>query len=263
MPAQIFFTHVMKTGGTSIGRVLRRCFPDDATYPTASDRAMVTAKTFPHLLVGLDEEAKRAVSLFSVHQPAWVAFRVAPEATKVTVLREPVSRTISHLRQLSASPATSNDLAEIYAESGWRDRLANYQTQLFADTEERVAKIVAEMPRADELDDDAKELLRRDLARFWETGIAHPFAVGPDDYARAVHTLDRFDCVGVMDDLPALASCVRTRTGLDIADVPHVNLASRTDAVSPALVAQIADDNRYDTQLYEHAVTLAARRRSA
>lgn len=258
---QIFYTHVMKTGGTSLSRAVRAALPADAVYPSEEGaKSQVVAKTFSHLLLGLDPAVRDRIAFFNVHQPAWVAFAVAPDSVKLTVLRDPIARTISHLRQLAGPDGAPDDLAELYADPEWRNRLANHQTQLFADSQGRGAPEAGPVGGA-ELDDDAKEAYRRALGRFWSTGINRPFAVGPHDYDAAVEMLERYDAVGVTDDLAGMRDRVAAVTGLDLAPVPHVNASVRHDDVAPDLLERIAADNEFDIRLYRHAGELAARPR--
>ena len=246
---QIFFTHVMKTGGTSVSRALRSQFPIEATYPAADSTSdQIVAKTFSHLLLGLDADERARLRLFSVHQPAWVALAVAPDALKITVLREPVARTISHLRQISADMDEPADLEAVYAVEGYRSRLANYQTQLFADTHARnQADVKVDV---DELDEAGRNAITDGLAKMWATGIARPLVIGPAEYATAAAVLGAYDCVGVTERLGEMVDRVAGLTGLDLPSAPHVNVGDRSAAVSPGLLDQITEDNAYDLQLY-------------
>ena len=55
-----------------------------------------------------------------------------PDLLSVTVLRDPVERTISHLRQIADLPQTSDDLEAIYEDPVWHARLRDHQVQVFA-----------------------------------------------------------------------------------------------------------------------------------
>ncbi|MDW3219577.1 MAG: sulfotransferase family 2 domain-containing protein [Acidimicrobiales bacterium] len=257
MTRQIFYTHVMKTGGTSIGRVLQSCFTATEVFPRdEGEQTMVASKTFSHVLRELGADERAALRLISVHQPAWVAFAVAPDAFKLTVLREPVARTISHLRQVRHAPDTPDDIEEIYADEGWRSRLTNYQTQLFADTEARELAAAGAVD-VEAMDESGRAQLAADLSKFWRTGISRPMTVGPAELDAAKATLARYDCVGVTSDLPAVVQRVAARTGLELRAVPHANVGDPASAVPPALIEQINADTEYDRRLYEHAVELA------
>ncbi|GJM37974.1 MAG: hypothetical protein DHS20C19_13410 [Acidimicrobiales bacterium] len=257
MPRQIFYTHVMKTGGTSIGRVLQSCFSATEVFPREEgERTTVASKTFSHVLRELDADERAALRLISVHQPAWVAFAVAPDAYKITVLREPVARTISHLRQVRRAPDTPDDIEEIYAIDGWRSRLTNYQTQLFADTEAREAAAATAVD-AGAMDESARAELAAGLSQFWRTGISRPMTVGPAELDGAKATLARYDCVGVTSDLPSVVQRIAARTGLELRAVPHANVGDPSIAAPQALIEKITADTEFDRLLYEHAVELA------
>jgi hypothetical protein len=259
---QVFYVHVMKTGGTSLGESLRSRFaPADAYPQLESDHAPVAEKTFPYLLLDLDEEARRRTRLFSVHHPAWVAFEIAPTAQKITVIREPISRTVSHLRQLANGPHAPDDMNEIYDNPGWRSRLANYQTQLFANTKERHDAAKAATAISDEA---AAKILTEELhlalSHVWGTAIEHPFDVTTDDLARAIETLERFDVVGVTEKLDDMVERLSIHMALELPPLDHQNTTGQRLAVSDGLMERIEADNPFDLQLYAHAQTLAGAR---
>ena len=69
-PRQIFYTHIMKTGGTSLGRLLRSRFPHSPTYGRTahlSPRVTIATKAFPHLLRRHGARRERRVPA-TVHQ---------------------------------------------------------------------------------------------------------------------------------------------------------------------------------------------------
>ncbi|MEQ8841960.1 MAG: hypothetical protein RIB98_13345 [Acidimicrobiales bacterium] len=258
-PRQIFFTHVMKTGGTSLSHSFRSVLPTESIYPAeGSDLGQVTAKTFSHLLIGLDPAKRREFRLINVHQPAWVATAVAPDALRLTVLREPIARTISHLRQIARSLGIPGDLEAVYADEGWRSRLRNYQSQLFADTQERNERH-AGLGDALGDDDEAKAALQEGLGQFWSTGIARPMEIGEEEYTRAARVLDSYDGVGVTERLDDMVGLTVALTGLPLPPAPRSNVSDESSEESSELLDRIAADTEYDSRLYAHACALAAR----
>ena len=101
-----FFMHIMKTGGTSIVHHIQDNFPVGTTEPdyrTLPPGEPVPEKHYASLvrLWDLDDERRAQIRLYMGHYPYWVTDLVQPDVT-FTVLRDPVDRTISMLRQLSA-----------------------------------------------------------------------------------------------------------------------------------------------------------------
>lgn len=260
---QIFYTHVMKTAGRSLSSLIRAHLPTDVMYP---DAAHVTAKIFSDRLLNLDELERERYPFISVHHPAWVAFAAAPAAFKMTVLREPVARTVSHLRQIARGVDTPDDIEEIYAVTGWRDRLSNYQTQLFAAVgPSHTSQLDDPSPPmwglqggSSELDDEKRAALLRELAWVWYSGIAQPIEVDAASFERAVAMLERYDCVGVTEDLSGVVTRLSERTGLALPSADHLNRTSNVAPVGRALLDQIANDNEFDLLLHAAARELAS-----
>ena len=107
-------------------------FPAETTYPGAPEPARAMAKTSLQVLLEVSRAEQRPRDFYSVHMPAWVAEEVAPHHVRVTVLREPVARTISHLRhiaramQLVGGQPAFGSLQELYDDPRWHERLVNY-----------------------------------------------------------------------------------------------------------------------------------------
>jgi hypothetical protein len=251
----VFFVHVMKTGGVSLGRMLRSELPGPV-YPDTDAGQGPETKLGVDRIVSLPREQRAAVGLFTVHMPAWVAEEVAPSHLRVTLLREPVERTISHLKHITRMKGTPNDPEEVYADDGWRSRLTDLQTRLFADTVERyrqrreaAATMRERMPPA---------ASRRALGFVWSTGAPDARALDETDLAVAVARLETFDVVGVTSDMAGIARRIGARLGLDLPMPEHENRAPSDAGVSPALRARIEADTALDAQLFRRARALAS-----
>jgi hypothetical protein len=258
----IFFVHIMKTGGTSLSDFLRRQFGDAAIYPPFSDPIGSETKQQPTHLLELPVEERRRFRAYSVHMPAWVADAVAPHFHKVTVLREPVARTVSHLRQISQMEGTPDTLEEIWDDSEWRLRLADYQTRFFA----------AERPSED-LSEEMKEALRQHLASgsnrrqmsdqlrpFRATAVPTIEVQGPADLRRAVQRLRGFDVVGLTEDLDAAGAWLAGVIGAPVPALARRNTAKDSRPVGRSLLRRLEDDLSLDVELYETAWELAGAR---
>ena len=189
---------------------------------------------------------------------AWVADEF-PEHLTVTVLRDPVERTISHLRQIAALRETPDDLEEIYADPLWHDRLADHQTQVFSST--RDAYLAQETNGARYGVDATAPAPDGGRPRMWAafaTAIGRPRVIDATTYAEAARRLDRIDEVGVTPRLDLLAARLSARIGVELPAVRRVNVRDGEVVVSPELVERIEADCTWDRKLYERALARQA-----
>ena len=155
----------------------------------------------------------------------------------LTVLREPVARTISILKQFKRREPRFADLP---LEAVYEDRpifrffVENHQTKVFALAPE-------------------------------DNEVAINCGMDIDDarYARARANLERVDVVGLTESYADFVERVRDRfgwwpRGVDLNQ--RENVSPEDWDVDAAFRARIAADNRYDLQLYEDARSLALRR---
>lgn len=261
MTTRVFFVHVMKTGGVSVSSLMRSQYTASACYPfplapgeEPGSMRPVVAKVFIDPLLELSDQERQAIDFYSVHMPAWVAAEVAPHHLTVTVLREPVSRTVSHLRHLARIPVLPDDLDELYDDPEVHGRLVNYQTRLFAESKddyERNMRMVSSI--TPEQVEASREALEFSLLRFWATGIRRTATVQPSDLDRAMARLDTIDEVGTTDELPSLRRRLEQRFGGALPELTHRNAAPAELPVSSRLVDRIRQDCALDAALYERA----------
>lgn len=256
MKRAVFFVHVMKTGGTSVGALLRTLCPEDRWYPPPGPDAKLDIQR----LLDLSTTERSQLQACSVHMPAWVAAAACPHMLRTSVLREPVGRTVSHLRHIARNTG-ARSLAEVYDDTTWRDRLTNYQTRVFSQTEQdhldlqaafTQAIIDREEPPANR-HDAAPEPNERPFSVGLYTALANPRCPSGDDLALALETVDAFDLVGITDALPAFVDAMGALLGHELGPVPRRNAASDGLQPDPALVDRIRRDNALDEELYRHA----------
>jgi hypothetical protein len=194
--------------------------------------------------------------------PAWVAEAVAPRHARVTVLREPVARTISHLRQIAGvlnrreAGHAVRSLDELYDDPRWYRRLANYQVRIFSQTrdeyESEHERRIAVLPGASHQDPDL-------LFPTQATGVEVDTLVQDGALGRAIGVLDRFDVVGVTEQLDLVLERVAALVGKEYRPVGYVNPGSATLEASKALVERVRADQELDVMLYEHACARAVK----
>src|SRR5262249_24908647 len=128
----------MKTGGTSFVFHLLRQFPRDAVYPTAGlDRSSPT-DVEPYLslddLVAVTPARRADIQIYAGHFPFMARDLIGGELTTLTLLRDPVARTVSHLKHFKRLHDRFHDLPleEIYEDPFvFRHFVDNHQTKVF------------------------------------------------------------------------------------------------------------------------------------
>ena len=129
-PRPFFFVHVMKTAGMTLNRHIDANFAPDECYPTDHDRPM-DYMVIKRLREAIEERGDR-VRLWRGHFPYFVTAMV-PDAVTMTILREPVARTLSMLAQYRARNEPDKTLEAVYDDPRVNDRmLRNHQTKVFS-----------------------------------------------------------------------------------------------------------------------------------
>ena len=134
-----FFIHVMKTAGTTFVRQLQQQFPAEAIYPTrgidwTSPTDVDAYINIPRLL-SISADRRAQVQIYTGHFPFMVCDLIDPEPVALTVLREPVERTISVLKQFKRREERFRDwsLESIYEDRPiFRFFVENHQTKVFS-----------------------------------------------------------------------------------------------------------------------------------
>ena len=233
----IFVVHVPKTAGTAFYFYMRQNIPAAYIYPGAKDPPETR----------LDLEALRAIGArrprlraYLGHFPAFAAETVGATRT-VTLLRDPVERVISMLkmRQRPANPPTGNvlprtphmTLEEIYADPDMRPWVDNVQTRLFA-------MEATDRPRSF-LDPLPLDAARLDAAK---------------------ERLASIDVLGVQEDWLGLVRRAEAAFGWNPVSGHPRAFVSDEVVVPDGLRERIADDMRWDRELYDFARRLIADR---
>ena len=220
-----FFVHVMKTAGLTFNEHIRRNFAPEEIFPGPDDPDAVGYWVIERLRETVAEPHEH-IRLFHGHFPFFVTDLV-PEAVTLSVLREPVARTVSLLEMRRIQDMPDKTIEEVYEDHLVFGReIHNHQTKIFS-------------------------LREADDAKTW----VHVIDLDRDrlDVARA--NLARLDLLGFQERFDDFLAAVRDRYGWRIDPIDRVNTASRTPAVSDAFRRRIAEDNPLDMELYDWART--------
>ncbi|MEJ7582484.1 MAG: sulfotransferase family 2 domain-containing protein [Acidimicrobiales bacterium] len=233
----IFFVHVMKTGGTTFVQHLEANFGSEERYPQA-ERGWERQRAYYMIdeLRALSPERRRALRVYMGHFPFAASQLVGADVT-MTVLRDPVDRTISFLRHSKRYQEKHRDkpLEEIY-EDPWLFPLyiRNYQAKLFAMTSED--KLESHL---DDIEVDEPRL------------------------RTACATLERVDVLGLSERYQDFVDEVQRRFRWRIDPVKDLRVSTEDWNVTASFRRRIAADNAADVAFYEHAQELHERRRDA
>jgi len=236
------FIHVMKTAGTTFVRQLQQQFPPEAIYPCRgidySDPIDVDAYINIPRLRALTAERRSQIRVYTGHFPFMVRDLLDPGVITLTVLRDPIDRTISVLKQFKRREARFRDspLEAIYEDRPiFRFFVENHQTKVFALAPE-------------------------------DNEVAINCGLDIDDtrFARARENLSRVDVIGLTESYDEFVAEVHDRFGwwpggVDLRE--RANVSTEDWDVDPAFRERIAADNAYDLALYKYAKGLSVRSR--
>lgn len=239
---RFFFIHVMKTAGTTLARHLQRQFPPIELYPSRGYDWELVTDLEPYIsvprLTSVPEERREQIRIYTGHFPYMAAALVAPDLRTLTLLREPVDRTVSVLKHFKRREERfrTSTLEEIYDDPQISRRyIQDYQTKIFSFTP------------ADNVHT-----------------VQQPMAVDDSRLARARENLARVEFVGLTESFGEFVEELRSSLGWwpDGVDAgERTNKSPEAWSAKPALLARIADENPYEVEFYRFARDLVERRR--
>lgn len=279
--AKFLFVHVMKTGGTSISDIIAANFPASQRYPDACISptpdifARIEAYSFVPGIVANVNALNGQLRMVRGHVPYAVRRLLRDSYIAMTLLRDPVERTISYLTHCRRYHIEHQNLSleQIY-EDPWFNAtfISNYQTKIFsmssseAMAEDRLlAGAIRLPPRRDlgdgtNLPDDVERLRRSAPGRFSMECFAASTGVIEVDEQRlhvAMENLSEVEVVGVTEHYDRFLQRLVDRHGWRIKSIPHRHAGDKA-AVSQEFQRRIALDNEYDLEFYKFARSLAA-----
>jgi hypothetical protein len=231
--------HIPKTAGMTLRTFLGNQYPVSQRMP-ANDWLE---------LLDLDIKDIDKYNLFQGHFTCGIFDLIPADVKTIVFLREPIARTISHLKHLSRDPnfhsahqlAAGRSLDELVRDDRMMDLCCNIQT----------AQLSNDIPG---------ESILRGLQAERDSGqVPDPDAyVLPPDLSQAERTLDRFDFVGFVESMQEDILQLSMALGLH----PPVLLAKTNDdpdgaidlsTLQPDTLAILRERNALDIALYEAA----------
>jgi hypothetical protein len=237
-PAQRwFFVHLHKTAGTVLLQRLRVALGDDAIYPSASDNWTYFATMNLDLLRRRFAQQRDSIRVITGHFPLCTTELLGAPFTTLTVLRDPVERTLSALRDMRERDADhrGKPLAEIYADPvKFRCLIQNHMVKMLALTPEEMTDGFLTVI---DLDAGHLERAKRNLT-------------------------ERIDVWGVQEDFEEFCGELTRRFGWELGPPRFAN-RSTPWAPDDGLRERIAGDNQLDMELYRFAVEVREQRSPA
>lgn len=273
---RFLFIHVMKTAGTSFADQISANFGSESLYPEAVRAPgstigdLIETYNCVPTLVREANARKESIRLVRGHVPYSVRALLEAEFVALTILREPVARTLSYLKHCKRHHKEHHDLSleEIYDDPWFNETfLHNYQTKIFSmsarealmerrmeDGEHRLPPRT-ELLEGKNLPDWIPSFVERHPARFMlecfsaSTGV---IAVDEARLATAKENLSLVDLVGITEAYDRFLAAIEERYGWTVKPMPKRHVGQPGD-ISRAFAQRIAEDNTYDMELYEFA----------
>ena len=240
-PQRFFVAHMQKTAGTALRDRLRASFPDEQIYPNASDGPdpRISVISVEHLR---ERWAARGqdIRLLTGHFPVRVTELLGVPFVTLTVLRDPVERTLSFLRHQAErrqrGATEDTPIVEIYEDPfRFESMIQNHMTRTLSLTP-------AEMVEGD--------------------GVLTRVPYTPERLEMAKEALANLDTFGLQERFDDLCAELGRRWGLDTGEPLRTNTTEPTD-VPAGFAERIAEDNALDMELYEFGRRLYQERHPA
>lgn len=231
-----FFIHMQKTGGTALRYQLMNHFGEAAVYPTrridGTDRVQLVL-SIEYLLERLAARGDQ-IRVITGHFPLCTTELVDGSCTTITLLRDPVERTLSYLRHHRENePSDRHKTLEQIYDNPFRFNgfVHNHMTKM-------LSLSTAEM----------------------SNGMLTEVKFTRDRLERAKQALAGIDAFGFQERLEDFCRELRVRFGWNFGESEIHNPTAPAE-VAGDLRSRIAEDNAADIELYEFAKQLLVNRK--
>ena len=230
VPQRWFFVHMHKTAGTALYQRLLEQFPLEAIYPRQAEQKAHKASLHVDLLCQKFQERSGELRMIAGHFPLCTTELLGVPFTTITVLRDPVERTLSSLRDMGErEPMFRGQPLEAIYEDPIRFPclIHNHMVKMLSITPE-------------EMTDGALSVVDFE----------------PAHLERAKRSLvERIDVWGVQEHFEELCDELARRFGWNLGEPRHANRTMPVE-VSDDFRERIATDNALDVELYQFALHL-------
>ncbi len=221
---RFFFVHLLKTGGTTLVHHICRNFPGQV-YPFGQEHDEKEVTLIADLLA-TSPERREQLRAYVGHFPYVVSQLLGQQLVVITILRDPVERTISYLKHAKYyHPHHRNlSLEEIYEDPFYFPWVIhNHQAKMFA------------MTKSDPLE-SALDVIEVDESRL----------------ALAIENLERVHVIGLQERYNELIGELRDRFHWRFEAIPNQRVGIESGNVSAAFRRRIATDNAADMEFYRY-----------
>lgn len=229
-PQRWFFVHMHKTAGTALYQRLLEQFEPTAIYPRLAEQKAHKASLHVDLLLRKFRERGHELQLVTGHFPLCTTDLLGVPFTTITVLREPVERTLSSLRDMREREPMfrGQPLESIYEDPiRFPCLIHNHMVKMLSIT-------------PDEMTDGALSVVDFDRTHL----------------ERAQRNLvERIDVWGVQESFEDLCDELTRRFGWNLGEPRFAN-RTKPFEVTDDFRERIARDNALDVELYEYALRL-------
>jgi hypothetical protein len=223
--APFFFVHLQKTAGTALVKRMEQHLGERAIYPGPGDGSFPNSVLVVENLVERWRVRGNEIQVVTGHFPLCTTELLGTRFTTLTILRDPVERTLSALRHHREKTPVDRDrpLEALYDDPIRHELVHNHMVKMFSLT-------------TDEMTDGA---------------LTH-VTFTAERLARAKARLNTIDAVGLQEHFDPFCDELTRRYGWKL-DKPRFANRSQPVEVPDSFRRRIAEDNADDVELYEFA----------